>query len=250
MAIFCGECGPALIVGNDSDRRCVVRPVSDLISCSNCILLRNSDAQIRKMLVGVVGGKFPDLECTWFQKHSHIWPLDITVTPDSALCIVVGFRGDAVAMAFDGTKLVELPGSVKPLFRFVGYDRGIKLGQHVLYSVCAAGFVNGNITNFCNEICGVYGIHVIRSPAESLSNHPGCYASPLPPYVNRMLRSIADDKGPTLTKITVPHVPMEDIFYDCEIPPDTPTIADLKSAPRLLTTLGSDGFDGPRAAKK
>jgi hypothetical protein len=43
---------------------------------------------------------------------------------------------------------------------------------------------------------------------------------------------------------------MEDIFYDCEIPPDAQTIADLKAAPKLLTVLGSDGFDGPRSPKK
>jgi hypothetical protein len=238
MSVICGDFGAALLLGTDSEGRCVVRPLSDTISCANAILLRSS---ARKTLLTE---KFQGVTVAWFMKHARVWPLDVTVASESALCIVVGFRGNT-AVAFDGTKVVEVPPNSRPLFRFVGYDSGVKLGQYLLYSVCAASFVNGSVVNFSNEICGVYGIHIVQSQRESLSNHPRCFASPLPPYVDRMLKSLSEERGPTMMKITMQHVQTEDIFYECEIPPDAQTIAEVRSKPGILTRLALDGCDGP-----
>jgi hypothetical protein len=239
MSIVAAQFGVGLFVGNDPNGRHIVRPIVDLISSANCIWL---PGDIRKLVVGSQGvlPRFRDIQTNFFAKHSNLWPLDITDSVDSSLCVVLGYRADSQVVGFDGTKTVDVQSSANPRFRFVGLDRGILFGQSMLYSVSIIGFVTGGIFGFTNEFCGAYGCHVVLNQTEKPSMQPLALVAPLPPYVDRILKSLCDEKESTLTKVKLPHSPEDDLFYECEIPDDAPRIADIVAQPGLLVDLDSE----------
>jgi hypothetical protein len=163
------------------------------------------------------------------------------VSADLSLCVVIGYRADTMSIGFDGTKLVDVLPSAVPLFRFVGYDRGVAFGQSLLYSVAAASYAYGGIVAFSNEFCGVYGSHVVLNQGEKLSTPPGHVIAPLPPYVSRILRALGEETEPVMAKVTLPHSPEDEFFYECEAPEDLPRIASYLERPRVLTNLNGSG---------
>jgi hypothetical protein len=234
MSIVGGPCGVALIAGSDATGRPVVRPVADLLS-SACAIALPADA--RPPVIGARGLRFRDVETQFFRRHAAAWPLDVTVAADAALCVVVGYRG-GTAVGFDGARIVEVPPTAVPLFRFVGYDRGVSFGQSILYSVAAAAFVAGGVFAFTNEFCGVYGNHVVGHQTERLAAPPAAAVGAMPPYVERILRTLCEEPEPALLKVRIQHAGEDEFFYECEVPDEGPAIAER---PAILTDLDGSG---------
>jgi hypothetical protein len=132
MSILGGQFGMSLFAGSSANGQAIVRPVVDLVSSANALALR---ADIGQMVIGSNGLRFREIDCVFFRKHANVWPLDVTVSTDSSLCVVLGYRTDTAVIGFDGAKLVDVPQNAVPLFRFIGYDRGYRSASqcYILY---------------------------------------------------------------------------------------------------------------------
>ena len=240
--LFCCPFGVSLFLGCNQTGNCIVRRVSDLITSSNAVVLGKGD-EVQRMVVGPQGEKFRDIECSWFKPGAQLWPLDVTVPEATSLCVVIGYRGDRI-IGHDGNKLIEIGPKATPVFRFIGYDRGVDVkGQFPRSSVSVASFLSAGVTAFSNEMCGVYGLHVIVNQSEKFLPWQ-CHSFPLPPYVDKIFKSLLGETIPQITHIELDPVEVSDVFYDCTSE-DDPSKPNRAKNQGVMVTIDQDN---PRPA--
>lgn len=249
MTLFFCPFGVSLFVGSTSTGNCVVRRVNDLVTSSNAIVL-GQPSDISRMVVGSQGEKFRDTECTWFKSSAKLWPLDVTVWETSKnnkqnLCVVIGYNGDQI-IGYDGNRVVEIPSDATPVFRFIGYDKGVegKIGQFVGPSVSVASFLSAGVTTFSNEMCGVYGLHVIVNQSGQFPPWQ-CNSFSLPPYVDKTFKSLLEENKPTIERVDLEPVDDEGVFYECDALDGDDGMTDPSEKPGVIVMIDEES---PRKA--